>query len=291
MAVALVGLFGSACADTKDTTGGAVDLEERSAALEAACSDHDGVRVTTGSTGRIEISDFFVGGTFYADDTILRTERCVAHLEGSDEPRAPAGTLTVSSDLVGTPGGPPAPLVINPDLSNDYFEFPDPPLFNYPDGTRVQIQLSGAPAFPAIHHRNVRSSPFGVIAFAQPQVPASGVLAIVSTAPFALDWTVPDGARRAPQQSIAVSLFVLSPAAWGHLYCSWPVAEGQGEIPAAMLREFRARLGGAGALDGALDIFSGEFRELTTATSSYVILVGSDLPQTSISRSTSVLFE
>ena len=152
------------------------DLEERSAALEVACSDHDGVRVTTGSTGRIEISDFFVSGTFYADDTILRTERCVAHLEGPDEPRAPAGTLTVSSDLVGTPGGPPVPLVVNPDPSNDYFEFPDPPLFNYPDGTRVQIQLAGAPGFPAIHHRNVRSSPFGVIAFAQPQVPASGVL-------------------------------------------------------------------------------------------------------------------
>ena len=69
------------------------------------------------------------------------------------------------------------------------------------------------------------------------------------------------------------------------------MAEGHGEIPAAMLGEFRARLGGAGALDGALDIFSGEVRELTMATSSYVILVGSDLPQTSISRSTSVLFE
>ena len=68
----------------------------------------------------------------------------------------------------------------------------------------------------------------------------------------------------------------------GHLYCSWPLVEGRGEIPALMLGEFRARLGGAGALDGALDIFSGEFRELSTATSSYVILAGSDLPQTSI---------
>ena len=181
----------------------------------------------------------------------------MAHLEGPDEPRAPAGTLTVSSDLVGTPGGPLAPLVINPDLGSDYYEFPDPPLFNYPDGTRVQIQLSGAPGFPAIHRRNVRSSPFDVIAFAQPQVPASGVLAIASTAPLALDWTVPDGARRAPQQSIAVSLLVLGPGAWGHIYCSWPLAEGHGAIPVAMLREFRARLGGAGALDGAVDIFLG----------------------------------
>jgi hypothetical protein len=259
--------------------------------LAARCSDDDRVRVTTGSTGRIEISDFFVGATFYADDTILRTERCVAHLEGPDEARAPAGTLTVGSDLVGTPGGPPPPVVINPDASNDYFEFPDPPLFNYPDGTRVQIHLSGAPGFPAIQHRNVRSSPFDVIAFAQPQVPASGVLSIASTAPFALEWAAPDGARRAPQQSIAASLFVVGPGAWGHVYCSWPLADGHGEIPAVLLQELRTRLDGAGALDGALDIFSGEFRELTTATSSYVILVGSDLPQTSIPRSTPVRFE
>ena len=182
-------------------------------------------------------------------------------------------------------------LVINPDLGNDYYEFPDPPLFNYPDGTRVQIQLSGAPGFPSIHHRNLRSSPFGVIVFAAPQVPASGVLSIASTLPFSLDWTAPDGARRAPQQSIAASLFVVGPGAWGHLYCSWPLAEGRGEVPAVMLRELRTRLGGAGALDGALDIYSGEFRELSTATSSYVILVGSDLPQTSIPRSTPVLFE
>jgi hypothetical protein len=102
---------------------------------------------------------------------------------------------------------------------------------------------------------------------------------------------VPEGAKRAPHQSIASSLFVLGPAAWGHIYCSWPLADGHGEIPVAMLREFRARLGGTGALDGAFDIFSGEFHELATATSSYVILVGSDLPQTSISRSTSALFE
>src|SRR4051812_2960882 len=97
-AVALAGVLGSGCADGKGTSFGSGDVE-RSAALAARCSDHDGVRVTTGSTGRIEISDFFVGGTFYADDTILRTERCVAHLEGPDEPRAPAGTLTVGSDL------------------------------------------------------------------------------------------------------------------------------------------------------------------------------------------------
>ena len=117
-AVALAGVLGSACADGKGTTFGSGDVEERSAALAAPCRDHDGVRVTTGSTGRIEISDFFVGATFYTDDTILRTERCVAHLESPDEARAPAGTLTVGSDLVGTLGGPAAPLVINPDARN-----------------------------------------------------------------------------------------------------------------------------------------------------------------------------
>jgi hypothetical protein len=290
-AVAVAGFVGSACAGAEDPTSGPADLETRSAALSTSCGEESGVRVMTGSTGRIEISDFFVGGTFYVDDTILRTDPCVAHLENPDEPRTAAGTLTVTSDLVGTPGGPLAPLVINPDTGNDYFEFPDPPLFNYPDGTRVQIQLSGAPGFPPILHRTVRSSPFDLIAFDQPEVPASGVLPVSSAAALALDWTVPEGARRAPHQSIAATLLVLGPTAWGNIYCSWPLAEGHGEVPTAILREFRARLGGTGALDGAFDIFSGEFRELRTATSSYVILVGSDLPQSSIPRSTPVLFD
>jgi len=275
MVVTVAGLQGIACANADDATSGSADVEARSDALTTSCSDAGSVRVTTGSTGRIEISDFFVGASFFADDTILRSERCVAHVESPDEALAPVGTLTVSSDLVGTPGGPLAPLVINPDASNYYFEFPDPPLFNYPDGTRVQIQLSGAPGFPAIHRRSVRSSPFGLIVFDQPQVPDSGVLSIGSTGTFPLAWTVPDGATRAPHQSIAATLLVLSPTAWVEMSCWWPLADGHGEIPAAMLRELRARLGGTGPLDGAFNIFSGEFRELATATSSYVILVGS----------------
>jgi hypothetical protein len=291
MAAAVGGLLEGACLGAEDDGHGSTALEERSAALKASCNEHGDVRVTSGSTGRIEISDFFVGGSFFVNDTILHTERCVAHLLSPDQPKTLAGTFTVSSDLVGTPDGPPAPLVINPDALNDYYEFPDPPLFNYPDGTRVQIDLSGAPGFPPIHHRTVRSSPFGLITFDHPTVPATGVLSVSSAEPLALDWTVPHGARRAAHQSVAATLLVLGPSAWGTVYCSWPLAEGHGEIPTAMLQEFRARLGGTGALDGAFDIFSGEFQELATATTSYVILVGSDLPQTSIPRSTPALFD
>jgi hypothetical protein len=91
--------------------------------------EHDGTTATTGSTGRVEIGDFFVGGVFFVDDTILRAKahpECVAHLSSPDQAFSAAGALIVSSDSVGTPAGPPAPFAINPDERNEYVEFPDP---------------------------------------------------------------------------------------------------------------------------------------------------------------------
>jgi hypothetical protein len=85
-------------------------------------------------------------------------------------------------------------------------------------------------------------------------------------------------------------LFALGPVHWGQLYCSWPLSAGQGEVPARLLKEFRGQLGGTGGLDAALDMYSGEFRELATASSSYVVFVTTD-DATTLPRSTSATLE
>ena len=85
-------------------------------------------------------------------------------------------------------------------------------------------------------------------------------------------------------------LFALGPEHWGKLYCSWPTSSGRGKVPAPLLGEFRGRLGGRGAIDAVVDMYSGEFRELATPKSSYVLLVTTD-DATTLPRSTSATFE
>jgi len=263
--------------------------------LDGADRDR-GLTTTTGSTGSVELSDFFAGGFFYAKDSILRAHahpECVVYIESAEKPLSAAGTLWVSSDLVGTPGGPPAPLAVTPDGNNSYGGFPDLPLFNFPDRTKIQVALAGAPEFPAVH-ATLRSPLFPIINVTAPLVPASGVLAVSSTTPLTFTWDVPPTPRHAGiarhPQHVSAQLFVLSPEHWGHLFCSWPVEDGHGKFPAVLLREFRRQLGGTGALDANIDTYSGEFRELATATSSYVFFTTTDFG-TTLPRSTSAMFE
>jgi hypothetical protein len=304
--VAASAVFVLGCAGGVDDTPEAIGAS-RSSALTATipASDCDGDEreptrtvATSGSTGHVEIEDFFIGGVFFADDTILRAKghpECVAHIESPDEAFAAAGMLTVSSDAVGTPGGPPAPFAINPDGRNEYFEFPDPPLFNVGEGTKVQVALAGAPGFPPIPETALRSSASGPINVTEPVVPGSGVLAVSSTAPLRFAWDVPAtqpprGDRGRHQQHVSMRLFALGPVGWGQLYCSWPTAAGRGNVPASLLGAFRGRLGGTGAVDAVVDMYSGEFRELATAKSSYVVFVTTD-DATTLPRSTSATFE
>jgi hypothetical protein len=299
-------MFAYGCAgpveDPSEATGTSMSSALTAATSESDCDgdgrDRANTIATSGSTGHVEIGDFFIGGIFFADDTILRANGhpgCVAHVESPDEALAAAGTLTVSSDAVGTPGGPPAPFAINPDGRSEYFEFPDPALFNVGEGTRVQVELAGSPGFPPIPRTSLRSSAFGPINVTAPQIPGSGILAVSSTAPLKFAWDLPE--TRPPragcgrhQPNVSVRLFALGPAHWGQLYCSWPTSAGRGKVPAALLKEFRSQLGGTGAVDAVVDMYSGEFSELATTTSSYVVFVTTD-DATTLPRSTSATFE
>jgi hypothetical protein len=245
-----------------------------------------------GATGHVEIEDFFIGGVFFANDTIIRAKahpECVLHIEIAEPQFLSAGTLTVSSDFVGTPGGPPAPFTINPDASQQYAEFPDPPLFNFPDGAKVEVMLDGSVGFPPIARTTLRSSIFGTINMTAPRIPDSGLLEVSSTVPLKFKWEVPETPRNAAHarhpQSVSLRFLALGPDHWGQLWCSWPVSEGGGNVPAVLLGELRRQLGGTAAADAALDVYSGEFKEIATATSSYVVFATTD-NATTIPRST-----
>ena len=77
---------------------------------------------------------------------------------------------------------------------------------------------------------------------------------------------------------------------WGQIFCGFPVADGRGNVPTQLLSALRSRLGGSGALDGNIDVNSGEFREITTAGASYVVFTTTDFP-TTLPRGMSIMLE
>ncbi len=260
------------------------------ALLDAGTEDASTTPLTTtelGSTGRIEVADDFIGAVFYADDTILRAvanPECVVHLESAEKAFSRAGTLSVSSDRVGHDGGPPTTIEIGPDGNKEYWAFPNwvdcsssnpvcpaeqtsaQLLYDFPDGSRVQIQLAGTSVFPAVAATTLLSPAFGPIEVTAPAPPDSGVLTIPSDAPLEITWNVPPmmGAAAAAGQQLSVRIFALSPVRWGQLYCSWPLIAGGGAVPGVLLREFRRQLGSTGPLDAAIDLYAGGFKEVTT---------------------------
>lgn len=262
--------------------------------------DNDGhrrVTSTLGSSGHIEISDFFIGAIFFADDIIVRVRthpECVIHIETAAEPLVPAGTMTVTSDFVGTPGGPLAPFVINPYPRNEYFEFPDPPLFNYPDGSKVEVELTGSSVVPPVRATTLRSPPFGPVNITAPHVPDSFLVAISSTAPLKIEWDVPatdrDATSARHSQSMILHLFVLGPVHWAELYCSWPIWAGHGSVPTVLLRALRAPLGGIGAVDGAMDLMAGEYKEIAAPGFSYAVFVTTDISTSVMINDLSTIF-
>lgn len=248
-----------------------------------------------GATGTIEIAPDFIQGIFSAGDTILRAKshpECVAYVEVADKPHSDAGTLTISSDLVGEPGGPPAPFVLTADstFANLYLEFPDQLLYNDPDGSKTNVQLSGNSVFPAIRRTEVRSPLFANINVTAPTLPPSGVLEVASTLPLKFKWDVPTARdQRQNCQNVSVRLFALSPVRWIQLFCSWPLSDGHGSMPVVLLREIRALLDTPSAVDAVIDVYGGEFKEVATAKSSYVIFP-TTLDATTFPRSTSATF-
>lgn len=236
-----------------------------------------------GVTGHIEISDFFIGGAFYADDTIIRSTahpECVLHIQSSDEKLANVGTLTITSDLVGAPGGPMAPFVIGPDWRNEYYAFPDPePLFNFPDGGKVQFSLTGAPGFPGIPKMTLRTPKFDNIKVTAPVPDANWLVSVPIAESLTFEWDVASADKQveaSQRQHVSVRLFLLGPVNWGQLYCTWSATAGIGELPGVLLREFRSQVGGTGFAEGVLDVYVGEIREIATSKSSYVAFATTD---------------
>jgi hypothetical protein len=248
-----------------------------------------------GSTGRIDLGYNYVGAAFFDDDAILRAKaapECVGYERSETKPPSNAGSLTVTSDAVGTATGLPGPVTIDAGYEATNYYVYQAPVDQYfyagdalalndarvevitgvaPESIQVQVQATGrAPSFPPTHVTTLRTPTFDEVTVTQPIEPAGGAdLIVPSTAPFIVNWDVPDPAR-VPRIVMWMELF--GQGRTGDIYCSWESSQGQGVVPAALLTHMRQLIGGAAPLTGYLSVFTGDGKEVAQGTSSYVIL-------------------
>lgn len=240
-------------------------------------ADSDEVTATMGSTGTVTIYDFAAIGEFYEDNLVVRSTLapdCVMHIRSVTKPPSAAGTMTVSSDLVGEEGGPSAPLVVEPDEHNAYAGFLDDDDLFFPasGGTKVQLDLTGSVSMPPIPVTTLHAPLFETVTVTNPLTPDDGTLHVPTNKDLTIAWTVAD-AGTTPQRVSLAAYMVQSVNREGQLRCSWPLAQGTATVPAAVLAEFRTRLGGTGAALGRIEVFAGESKEITEDGASYVVVV------------------
>ncbi len=265
------------------------------------------ITAVVGNTGRIEVADNWIQGDFNEDDTILHVTsapECVAFLRSGTKLRSLAGTLSVSSDLVGQPGGPPQPIEVVAGQAPPIREYwhdlsygcssssptcadaplPDVPvLFRFPDAARVQVQLQGSVAFPPLPVTTLRAPAFPPVEVLAPLPPEAVDLMISTTQAFTVRWVPPPAdagvpASIAENQRLIVELRVFAfvgqdTSMAGEIFCAFPLATGQGNVPAVLLGEVRDRFASPESdFGGGLILYAGELKEVSLRRTSYVIL-------------------
>jgi hypothetical protein len=251
------------------------------------------VTVTTGSTGFIEMLDFLAQGAFYEDDTIIRAPdvpACVVHVRSSSKLRSAAGTVTIGGESVGKDGGPPEAITINPELQEGYAYTYFGTVYPAGADTTVQVSMSAGAslAFPSLPVQTLRTSPAAFTTITAPVKPDAGKLKIDSTKAFTVTWTVPAGAGTGHTLNIDVTQLANDDGGFrfGDVRCAFPLAAGTASVPAYLLSELKARLGGPAT--GFTAISTGGQKEVATGIASYVLRVKSSTPTTSFDSEGSV---
>lgn len=233
----------------------------------------------TGSTGYVRVFNDAVFAEFYEDDTIVRASNapeCVVHVRSQSKPASPAGTLTIAGPVVGAEGGPDAPITIEPDPDggNQYMAFADP-VFPAGDALQVWVEGTATESFPVMPAQVLRPPPADVVAVTAPAADADGALLIDSAAPLAIAWT-PPAAPQADARMVfeMTGIDDLDTSKIASLFCSFPLAAGSATIPANLLAEVRAQVGGTGSATGFVKAFAGGAKEFTGGGVSYFLEVG-----------------
>lgn len=260
----------SASGDASGDAGGDAASGDASAPITSAL----------GPTGIFELTPTNVFGRFYEDGTIVRMPahpQCVIHVHTKTKVASLAGgPIVVGGPVVGTEGGPAAPinLTADPLKANQYIDTVGP-VFGDSAEYQVQIQGNGSPTFPPLTAQLLRPFPIAAVTtVTKPVKAATGQTEVLSTQSLDVAWTPPAGAQA--DHRLIVALGNLSKAESpqrAELRCGYPLSAGQANIPKELLTELRSRITPANANNpmGSMRIWAGGQAEVSAAGQSYVI--------------------
>jgi hypothetical protein len=235
------------------------------------------VTSTIGATGSIEIFNDAVIAVFREDDEIVRFSNvadCVLHVFSFSKPQSSGGQVTVAGDIVGSDGGTPTPIVLDPTFIEptgwDYFMPGD--VFPSAPQLAIQVSTAGTPSFAALPLQALRTPPAGTVVMTSPVRPDAGALALSVTQALPVTWTPPAGNQA--DQRLWVVIQVSGNPKSGELRCSFPLPQGNASIPANVFAETKKRIPTlTGPPIGLMQVFAGGYKEVVTASASFIIEV------------------
>lgn len=233
-----------------------------------------------GPTGVFELTNSSVVGRFFEDGTIVRMPAhpaCVIHVHTRTKVASlQGGAIVVGGPVVGTEGGPAAPinLTADPLKGNQYIDTVGP-VFGDSSEYQVQIQGNGTVTFPPLTAQLLRPFPVAAVTtVTKPVKAATGQTEVISTQSLDVVWTPPAGAQA--DHRLIVALGNISKAESpqrAELRCGYPLSAGTASIPKELLTELRNRVTPANANNpaGTLRIWAGGQAEVSAAGQSYVV--------------------
>jgi hypothetical protein len=264
-------------APTSGSRDGSVQAEGASADASAPDANDAGkvvpkITSSSGSTGDVHVFNDYVTAAFHEDDTILRSDAapdCLVHVRSETKPFSPAGTLTIGGPIVGSDGGTASIIEVTPDAVG-YYEYVGS-VFPATDDLLLQIEASSTVTFPAMSVQSLRLPPANPIVVTKPALPDSGNLAISSTEPLEIAWTVPSGAKPDLRVGVRFNEINGEGSKLATLYCSFPLSAGAGHVPADLLSAIKNQVGTTGT--GLVEVHVGSQKEFSSKGASYVIAV------------------
>lgn len=231
------------------------------------------VIISSGSSGRIDVSPDVVGAWFHEGGVLLRmrdSSDCIAHVH-HETPYADAGTLGVVGPSP-TGGGAPISLTLEALEDRNYLAYlPPEQLLFLPNGVdRVDVRLSGlAPGFPAMPPTTLQAPSTEFVEMLLPEDAEPESIQMPLGGPLDLLWVPPSGGG-VPEIVVIVEVYGQR---YGAVYCTWPAESGHGQVPGLLLHAVRAKVGGPSPIVGYLNVFTGSGEARLTPTSSYFALI------------------
>jgi hypothetical protein len=177
--------------------------------------------------------------------------------------------LTIGGPVVGSEGGPASIIEVTPDVTG-YYDYAGA-VFPATDELLLQIEASSTATFPSMSVQSLPLPPVDPFVVTKPALPESGVLAIPSTKPLEIAWTVPSGANADLRVGVRLNEMNGEGSKHATLYCSFPLPEGAGKVPAELLSEIENQVGANGR--GLVEVHAGSQKEFTSKGASYIIAV------------------